>query len=160
MNSKDLPSARGRSFRAALLAGIGIMAAVDEIIFHQLLSWHHFYDGSTTEVALLTDGLLHAGELVAIVAAFFLLLDLRRNGGLYVRKAWAGFLTGAGGFQLFDGLVDHKVLQLHQIRYGVPNLMAYDFAWNGFAVALLLAGLLLNRKAGHTTPSPAETVHR
>jgi uncharacterized membrane protein len=64
------------------MIGVGVMAAVDEIIFHQILGWHHFYDRSTTEVALLSDGLLHATELIVIVAGFFLFADLRR------RQAW------------------------------------------------------------------------
>jgi uncharacterized membrane protein len=29
---------------------------------------------------------------------------------------------GLGGFQPFDGRIDHKVLRGHQIRYGVPLL--------------------------------------
>ena len=123
------------------------MAAVDEIIFHQVLAWHHFYDLSTPEIGLLTDGILHAAELIAVVAGFFVLLDLRRSDALYKPKAWAGFFLGAGGFQLFDGLIDHKVLGLHQIRYGVPDLFVYDLSWNLFAVVLIVIGIFQNRKA-------------
>ncbi|MEH0932197.1 DUF2243 domain-containing protein [Micromonospora sp. CPCC 205558] len=47
---------------------------------------------------------------------------------------------GAGGFQLFDGLVDHKVLRVHQIRYGV-HLVPYDVVWNVAGAVLLLAGV-------------------
>jgi len=36
-----------RSFMSAVPLGIGVMAAVDEIIFHQLLAWHHFFDWGT-----------------------------------------------------------------------------------------------------------------
>ena len=57
-----------RSLTAGLLIGLGAMAAVDEIVFHQLLGWHHFYDRATPAIGLLTDGLLHAFELLAIVA--------------------------------------------------------------------------------------------
>lgn len=122
------------------------MAAVDEIVFHQLLGWHHFYDRSTPAVGLLSDGLLHAAELVALVGGFFWFADLRRRGAVGPRAAWGGFLLGAGAFQLFDGLVDHKVLRVHQIRYGVDPL-PYDLAWNAAAVLLLVAGALLVRRA-------------
>lgn len=132
----------GHSVGAAALIGIGVMAAVDEIVFHQLLAWHHFYDRSTTRIGLLSDGLLHATELLLLVAGFFLLADLRRRSTLHVRRGWAGFLLGAGGFQLFDGVIVHKVLRLHQIRYEV-EILPYDLAWNGFAVALLVAGVAL-----------------
>ncbi|AHM63393.1 hypothetical protein D770_25750 [Flammeovirgaceae bacterium 311] len=122
------------------------MAGVDEIIFHQVLSWHHFYDRSTTEIGLLSDGLLHAAELIAIVAGFFMLLDLRRNRSLVKARAWAGFFVGSGAFQLFDGLVDHKVLRLHQIRY-VDNILPYDIVWNMWGLMLLIIGLVLMRRA-------------
>lgn len=129
-----------------IFVGVGLMAAIDEIIFHQLLSWHHFYDGSSTDIALLTDGLLHAAELVAIVAGFFLYADTREKGVSAPSYAWAWFLISAGGFQLFDGIVDHKVLRLHQVRYGVDTL-AYDIAWNAAGLALILIGFLLLRRA-------------
>lgn len=135
-----------RSMWVAALIGIGIMAGVDEIIFHQILAWHHFYDRSTTSIALLTDGLLHAAELIAIVAGFFMMMDLWRNHSLIKRRAWAGFFLGLGGFQLFDGIIDHKVLRLHQIRY-VENILPYDIAWNASAVLLLLIGFFLVKRA-------------
>lgn len=128
------------SLRAAALIGVGVMAAIDEIVFHQLLAWHHFYDLATPAVSLLSDGLLHAAELLALVGGFFWLSDLRRGRALAVRWAWAGFFLGAGGFQLFDGIIDHKVLRVHQVRYGV-ELLPYDLAWNLAGGALLLIGL-------------------
>ncbi|MCC9166357.1 DUF2243 domain-containing protein [Pontibacter harenae] len=135
-----------RSMWAAALVGVGVMAGVDEIIFHQVLSWHHFYDGSTTEIGLLSDGLLHAAELISIVAGFFMLLDLKRSRTLVKARAWAGFFLALGGFQLFDGFIDHKVLRLHQIRY-VNNLLPYDIAWNLGGLILLLIGFYLLRRA-------------
>lgn len=125
-----------------MLIGIGLMAGVDEIIFHQILAWHHFYDRSTTEIGLLTDGLLHAAELVAIVAGFFWVLDLRRRQLLSLPTVRAGVVVGLGAFQLFDGLVDHKVLHLHQIRY-VDNLLPYDITWNVVALLILIVGIIL-----------------
>ena len=144
--TNNSPPSGDQSFRAAALIGVGVMAAIDEVIFHQILAWHHFYDLSTPEIGLMTDGLLHAAELVAIVAGFFWLLDLRRNAALSGPWARAGFFIGLGGFQLFDGIIDHKVLRLHQIRY-VDNLLPYDIAWNAFAIALLVIGLVLLRGA-------------
>jgi uncharacterized membrane protein len=131
------------------------MAAIDEIVFHQILSWHHFYDRSSSDVALMSDGFLHAAELVILVAGFFLYADLRRRHALAVRSAWAGLFLGLGGFQLFDGVVDHKVLRLHQVRYGVDTL-PYDLAWNAGALALLLVGVALAlRSRGEGRASPA-----
>ena len=145
---------RGASLLAAAMIGVGLMAAVDEIVFHQILGWHHFYDRSTTGVALLSDGLLHATELVVIVAGFFLFAAFG-GGRLWLRaQHGAGFLLGVGGFQLFDGLVDHKLLRVHQIRYAV-DLLPYDLAWNLGAVTLLIIGSILARRSrdeGQPTP--------
>jgi uncharacterized membrane protein len=142
-HQRDLGSLwRNRSFWAAVLLGAASMAAVDEIVFHQILAWHHFYDRSTSEVALLSDGLLHAAELLAFAAGFFLMLDARRRGVFAAGFAWSGYLVGLGAFQLWDGLIDHKVLRVHQIRYGV-ELLPYDVAWIVSALLLLTGGVLL-----------------
>ena len=139
---------RRRSVLTGLMLGVAIMAAVDEIVFHQLLGWHHFYDRSTLDISLLSDGLLQTAYLVLLVAGFFWFADLRRRGTLAPRSAWAGFLIGLGAFQLFDGIVDHKVLRTHQIRYDV-DLLSYDLAWNGVAVVfLLVGGVVLWRSRG------------
>lgn len=131
---------------ATALIGIGMMSSIDEIIYHQILAWHHFYDRSTPQIGLVADGLLHAANLVAIVAGFFLFADLIRRHTLVRARAWAGFFLGLGGFQLFDGLIDHKVLRLHQIRYGV-ELFPYDLAWNAAGVLLLIIGVILTMRA-------------
>jgi uncharacterized membrane protein len=148
---------RGRSLWVCALIGVGLMAAIDEIVFHQLLAWHHFYDRSTNDIALMSDGLLHAGELVILVAGLFLFADLRRRNALAPGSGWAGLLLGLGGFQLWDGLVDHKVLRLHQVRYGV-DIVPYDLAWNAGGVLLLAVGAVLalrTRSEGESTsPRP------
>ena|SRR5690554_3645766 len=135
------PDARRSTLTGGAL-GIALMAAVDEIVFHQLLGWHHFYDRSTSQVGLLSDGLLHAAELVLLVASGFLIADLARRRTLHRRSLAGGTLVGAGVFQLFDGLVNHKVLGLHQVRYGV-DLLPYDLAWNIAGALLVLVGALV-----------------
>lgn len=132
---------RNRCFWAAFLLGVGTMAAIDEIVFHQILAWHHFYDRSTPVVGLMADGLLHAGELVALAAGFFLMLDSVRRGSFAPAIGISGFLVGLGVFQLWDGLINHKVLRLHQIRYDV-ELLPYDIGWVLVGAALLGAGVL------------------
>ncbi|WP_329792031.1 DUF2243 domain-containing protein [Lentzea sp. DG1S-22] len=135
-----------RSLAVCALIGAALMAAVDEIVFHQILAWHHFFDRSTPAVGLVSDGLLHTAELLGLVAGFVLYADLRRRRALAPAHAVAGLFLGLGGFQLFDGIVDHKVLRLHQVRYGV-DLLVYDLVWNGAALALLAVGAVLAVRA-------------
>ncbi|MFD3333033.1 DUF2243 domain-containing protein [Streptomyces sp. NPDC058700] len=136
------------------MIGAAVMAAVDEIVFHQILGWHHFYDRSTPAVGLLSDGLLHTAELLALVLGFVLYADLRRRDALSTGHAWAGLLLGAGGFQLFDGVVDHKLLRVHQIRYGV-EIAPYDWAWNVSGAMVLLVGCGLAVRARRRTTRTA-----
>ena len=139
---------RSRVVLSGVLLGVGIAAFVDETVFHQLLHWHHFYDRSTPDTGLVSDGIFHAFGWFATVAGLVLLVDVRRRGPLPRARWWGGLLAGAGGFQLYDGTVQHKLLDLHQIRYGV-DVTPYDWAWNLVAVALVLTGaaLLLRRRS-------------
>lgn len=127
---------------AGVLVGVGTAAFVDEVVFHQLLHWHHFYDRSTSDVGLVSDGILHAFGWFAVVFGLVMVVDLARRGPVPVPAVVGGILTGAGAFQLYDGIVQHKLLRLHQIRYGV-DVTPYDVAWNVVAVALLVAGVVV-----------------
>lgn len=130
---------RGSEIAGALF-GIGVAAFVDETVFHQLLHWHHFYDRSTTDIGLVSDGLFHAFGWFAVVAGLFWLAGLRSRRALDWRRWAGGALLGAGGFQLYDGTVQHKLMRLHQIRYDV-HITPYDVTWNVVAAMLIIIGL-------------------
>jgi len=136
------PASTGRSVVAGVLIGVGVAAFLDETVFHQLLHWHHFYDGSTLEAGLLSDGVFHAGGWLAIVVGLFLFADLQRRRTTVPKRVWAGGLLGWGVFQLYDGLFQHKVLGLHQIRYEV-DLLPYDLAWNISGAVGAVVGIVL-----------------
>jgi uncharacterized membrane protein len=133
-----------RSLTTGVLIGIGVAAFIDETVFHQLLHWHHFYDKSTATAGLVSDGFFHAFGWLSVVGGLFMLADLQRRGTTVVRRVWAGGLLGCGGFQLYDGLIQHKIFELHQIRYHV-DLLGYDLAWNLIAGIGILLGLFLLR---------------
>lgn len=132
---------------SGILFGIGLAAFIDEVVFHQLLRWHHFYDQSTTEVGLISDGLFHAFSWFATIGGLFLFADIRRRAALSLKKWWGGVLLGAGAFQLYDGVIHHKWMRIHQIRY-VENLIIYDLIWNGLAVFMIAVGLFLVLRKG------------
>ncbi|HYP44836.1 MAG TPA: DUF2243 domain-containing protein [Propionibacteriaceae bacterium] len=149
------PPRPGRNVVSGALLGVGIAAFLDETVFHQLLHWHHFYDRASASLGLVSDGLFHAFGWFATVASLFLFADLRRRGDLQPRRWLGALLLGAGAFQLYDGIVQHKLLRLHQIRYGV-DLGPYDLVWNLVAAALVATGVvLLVRTRGRSTSRPA-----
>ena len=149
MTYQSRPWDRQPNLISGLLFGIGVAAFIDETIFHQLLHWHHFYDRSTTNAGLVSDGLFHAFSWFATIASLFLLADLRRRSSFRAPRWVAGVLTGAGAFQLYDGIVQHKLFRLHQIRYDT-DITPYDVGWNVVAIILLIAGVVLLRKSPET----------
>jgi uncharacterized membrane protein len=137
-------SQRSTLWSGAIL-GIGLMGAVDSIIFHQLLQWHNFYYDTTEFWRIFSDGLLQAFTAGMLFIGAMRLWTKRLHIAEVLGGAplWAGLLFGAGAFQLFDGTINHKVLRLHQVREGVDNNLPYDIAWNGFALGLLVFGWLV-----------------
>ncbi|SDJ83132.1 DUF2243 domain-containing protein [Sediminibacillus albus] len=131
----------GRNMWSGILFGIGMVAFIDEMVFHQLLHWHHFYDKSTTAIGLVSDGIFHAFSWFATVASLFMVADLRRRRAWHAARWWGGILLGAGLFQLYDGTIQHKVWKLHQIRYDV-EVLPYDLVWNSTACLMIAFSIL------------------
>ncbi|MFS0723095.1 DUF2243 domain-containing protein [Paenibacillus sp. 1P07SE] len=142
-DSAQLTDSR-RNTVSGMLFGLGLVAFIDEAVFHQLLHWHHFYDRSTTEIGLVSDGLFHAFSWFATIGGLFMYADLRRKHALRKQLWWGAVLLGGGVFQLYDGLIQHKVMRIHQIRY-VEHVWVYDWIWNLTAIAMIAAGLILMR---------------
>ncbi len=151
----------GRSVTSGFLIGVGVAAFIDETVFHQLLHWHHFYDKSTPDIGLVSDGIFHAGGFLAIVVGLFLFADLQRRHALGRTWLTGAAFVGWGAFQLYDGLFQHKVLKLHQIRYHV-HLLPYDLAWDLAAALCLLigAGLLVRARARDRSLPPTRNGRR
>lgn len=134
-----------RNMWTGILFGFGLIAFIDEVVFHQLLHWHHFYDKSTTDIGLVSDGLFHAFSFFATIGSSFLLADLHRRHAFWLKKWIGGIFLGAGVFQLYDGIIQHKFMGLHQIRYHV-DILPYDLVWNITAAIMILIGIILFKR--------------
>jgi uncharacterized membrane protein len=142
----------------AVLVGVGVAGSLDEIVLHQLLRWHHFYDRGSQAAGLITDGIFHLGSTAALVIGLVLLVQRWRTARGPLRQSVAGVLVGAGGFNLYDGIIQHKLLRLHQVRAGASNNLPYDLVFIGVAAVVLLAGLLLLRWPVRREPRQVGTV--
>jgi len=142
----------------AVLVGIGVAGSLDEIVLHQLLRWHHFYDRGSQAAGLIADGIFHLASTAALVIGLVVLVQRWCPGPGPLRQAVAGILVGAGGFNLYDGIIQHKLLGLHQVRAGAPNNLPYDLVFIAIAAVVLLAGLLLLRLASSPSATPSRTV--
>jgi uncharacterized membrane protein len=136
----------GRTVLSGVLVGIGVAGFVDETVFHQLLHWHHFYDKSTPTWGLISDGIFHAGSWFGVVVGLVLFADLRRRAAWSKGHWWGAWLLGLGGFQLYDGTIQHKWWGLHQIRYHVA-IWPYDVVWNALAAIAIVLGIALLMRA-------------
>ncbi|WP_084931086.1 DUF2243 domain-containing protein [Pantoea rwandensis] len=86
------------SLLSAVPLGISSMAAVDEITFHQLLVWHHFFNSGIPAFSLFYDGLLHSAELIAFVAGAFMMYNQPRHQSLCRWSAWFRHCSAFPGF--------------------------------------------------------------
>lgn len=143
-----------RLMAIGLLMGVGVAGTLDEVILHQLLQWHNFYVHTTQYWRIFIDGLFHLfSSLMLSSSALLLFLHRRQLSALHNALALlAGVLMGAGSFNLYDGIVQHKLLNLHPVREGVENILPYDLVYNAIALLLLVAGVLLWRRVAQLAP--------
>jgi uncharacterized membrane protein len=155
LDPQQRKAARRSILISGLVLGIGLMGAIDTIVFHQLLQWHHLYVHATPFWRVFSDGLIHtATTTLLLLGALRVWRDRRLLLGATRADLLGAMLLGMGGFQIFDGTVFHKVLHLHPVREGVANLLPYDLAWNLAGLALWIAGVLIwRRAAGHSVDS-------
>jgi uncharacterized membrane protein len=138
---------------AGFILGFGMGGFFDGIVLHQLLQWHHLvsnvYPDNTLEglrLNTLWDGIFHSAMYVITAVGLVLMWRaIRQNDVLQSpRYMLAMVLVGAGAFHIFDGIVNHWLLQIHHIRQG-PDALLYDIAFFMIGVILVAVGTGLAR---------------
>lgn len=137
-----------------MLLGLGLGGLLDGILLHQILQSHHMgtdhgVDASyrTTTVASLEDntfwdGLFNAATWLLILVGQYLLWAALRNGTNSRATALTGLLlTGWGIFNLVEGVVDHLVLGIHDVRDDLGGPLAWDLGFLAFGAVLVVVGL-------------------
>lgn len=161
-----------RRFRVPLfLLGVGLGGFVDGILLHQILQWHHMIsdtsEGSMTTIGglennTLADGLFHAFAFVVVLVAIYLASRTKRADATAILPS-TGVITGWlligwAAFNMVEGIVDHHLLQVHHVRDDVSDPLAWDLAFLGVSVVLLLIGLALVRR-GHSVQQRRDLRH-
>ena len=133
------------------VAGFGLGALLDVLVFHHLLQTHHllsnYRDPGTLaglQWNLFWDGVFSLGVLaVAAVGAAVVWRTVNRaTEPLSTTRLAGAVLVGAGLFNLFDGVVDHYVLSLHHVVHGTSR---WDPHWVLASVLLLAGGVAILR---------------
>jgi uncharacterized membrane protein len=157
-------------FRVPLfLFGVGLGGFVDGILLHQILQWHHMIsdteDGAMTTVSglennTLADGLFHAFDWLVVLVALYMALRTKRADATALLPSWGvvtgWLLIGWAAFNLVEGAVDHHLLTVHHVRDDVSDPLAWDLAFLGVSMGLLVIGLALLRR-GRSVAATADT---
>ncbi|GAC1393179.1 MAG: DUF2243 domain-containing protein [Ktedonobacteraceae bacterium] len=155
-----------------ILIGIGVAGFVDETLFHQLLQWHAFYWATDEHGRILSDGLFHLFSTLLLLWGLLRVWQGRArwrevSGPLIV----AGILMGAGGFNFYDGIIQHAILHLHLVNehvctvgavYGnnslatCPQDIPYEIVWDVIGFIVLAIGFLLWRRTRRAWQNASE----
>lgn len=141
----------------AVVLGIGLGSFVDGIVLHQVLGWHNMLSNvhpptalETMRLNVLWDGLFHAAAWVATAIGVALLWRAGARGQVTrPRRFVGGMLIGFALFNLVEGIVDHHILQLHNVRE-VANPMPWNIGFLVLSALILALGLVLARRRGRT----------
>lgn len=140
---------------AATVLGIGIGGFIDGIVFHQILQWHEMISNKIAPVTYISksvnmfwDGIFHAFTLMVTLTGIILLWKLLkrnnidRSGNLLA----GGLVLGWGLFNLLEGIADHQVLKLHNVREVTPDKEFWNLGFLAISVILVILGLLISRQ--------------
>jgi uncharacterized membrane protein len=136
---------------AGILIGMGGAGFFDGIVLHQILQWHHMLTSvrpttplSNFEVNTLWDGLFHALDYALTVAGLVFLWRAASNPNIPLSlKTFAGsLLTGAGSFNLIEGIINHHILGIHHVKPG-PNQLAWDIGFLTLGAVLIAVGWIV-----------------
>lgn len=141
---------------ACVLLGVGLGGFVDGIVLHQILQWHHMLTATGDhpadtvaglEANTLADGLFHAAAWVFVVAGIVVMTRAWAAGGRAptLGSQIGGLLAGWGAFNLVEGLVNHHLLGVHDVRDDVADPLWWNLGFLALGAALVVVGVLLVR---------------
>ncbi len=142
--------------------GIGLGGFIDGIVLHQILQWHEMLSNKLPPTTLVNksvnmfwDGIFHAFTLVVVFTGVLLLWrllyrkDISKSGNLLS----GGLLLGWGLFNIVEGLIDHHLLNLHNVREITENVEAWNYGFLGISVLMIIGGFALINKTPETSHS-------
>jgi uncharacterized membrane protein len=149
---------------SAIVLGIGLGGFIDGIVLHQILQWHEMISAKVPPITLIAksvnmfwDGVFHAVCLIVVLVGILLLWklqhrnDVDRSGNLLS----GGMILGWGLFNIVEGIIDHHLLKLHNVREITTNIQLWNWGFLGISVGMLLLGYALvnkaNNQASHTS---------
>ncbi|WP_135305876.1 DUF2243 domain-containing protein [Haloarcula amylovorans] len=150
-----------RALLAAGVFGFGFSGLIDVLVLHHVLQWHHLVSGvypqdtlSGLRTNILADGLFSLTMLVIMCVGGGLLWQSERRTDvpLALRPVTGAAVIGLGIFDLFDVVVDHMILGLHQ---PLSQAGRYNPHWAAVSLLFVAAGYYIYRTGtGNRDDSP------
>jgi uncharacterized membrane protein len=141
---------------AAILIGVGLGGFVDGIVLHQILQWHNMlsavyppHNMEAMKLNMTWDGYFHAFVWLLTLAGIYILFKAGKNGSTFPRtRQFTGMLLlGWGIFNLVEGIINHQLLSLHNVReIAGADIYNYTFLAIGGVGLILLGGLMARKK--------------
>lgn len=147
----DTPTVTRRALVSAGVLGFGLSGLVDVLVLHHVLQWHALVSGiypldtlSGLRTNVRADGLFSLGMLTVagVGAGLVWRAERRTDAPLAVRPLAGATVVGLGLFDVFDGLVNHALLGLHQptAAGGTPTVLGGQYNPHWLVVSLLFVG--------------------
>jgi uncharacterized membrane protein len=144
----------------SLILGIGIGGFIDGIVLHQILQWHEMLSNKippdnyiNKSVNMFWDGIFHAFTLIVTLVGIIHLWkllrrkDIDRSGHLLA----GGMLAGWGLFNIIEGVIDHQLLKLHNVKEITMNKEAWNYGFLAISFVMLIVGwLIMKARKGNT----------
>ena len=147
-------------FATSLILGIGIGGFIDGIVLHQILQWHEMISATlpptnyiAKSVNMFWDGIFHAVTLLVVLVGIVRLWtllhrsDVDRSGNILA----GGLIAGWGLFNIVEGVFDHHVLKLHNVRDVTPDKDFWNYGFLIFSIVLLVVGYVVARTKQNAT---------
>ncbi len=147
---------------ATTLIGVGMGGFVDGIVLHQILQWHNMLSAKLPPDTLLNsktnmfwDGIFHAFVWIVTFIGILLLWKAVKDPqvNLSNRLFAGGLLFGWGLFNVVEGIIDHQLLVLHNVRELSSNPAVYNNGFLIISVVMLIVGWMMIKSGRRSSVS-------
>ncbi|HEX8576192.1 MAG TPA: DUF2243 domain-containing protein [Flavobacterium sp.] len=156
LNSSTIIASPVPLIAASMVLGIGLGGFIDGIVFHQILQWHEMLsnvipatDYIGKSINMFWDGIFHAFCLIIVTIGIVLLWKImrKRTADTSGKLLIGGLLSGWALFNIIEGLINHHLLQLHNVMEFSLEPHIGNWIFLGSSIILLVVGYIVIKSA-------------
>ncbi len=147
---------------ATTTLGIGIGGMLDGTVLHQILQWHEMLSNKLPPFTLLNksvnmfwDGIFHFFCFIIILIGIVMLSKVAfdKNETKGWGKVTGGLLLGWGIFNVVEGLIDHQILKLHNVKETSAAVDLWNYGFLMISILLIIVGWMIIHKSAKVSLS-------